>query len=163
VATILQCLPSKIAGSWRSPTDSQCTSTIMDLVKHVPERDAGTCTGLTSRVNEMKVVSEYSRAEFFPWAMDLVTREIDLVDARSYSTRVLCTEMITKAEDGMVTYTASQLGIRCAARANGFHVLLDADATIAEVIDGDPPRYCIVISNKLYIRVSRAAHSQYGE
>ena len=55
VATILQCAPSKIAGSWRSPTDTQCTSTIMDLVAHVPEKDAGTPTGLTSRVDELKV------------------------------------------------------------------------------------------------------------
>eukprot|EP00966_Prymnesium_polylepis_P176600 4088917-Prymnesium_polylepis.1 len=55
VATILQCSPSKIAGSWRSPTDSQCTSTIMKVVECVPEQDAGTCTGLTSRIEELKV------------------------------------------------------------------------------------------------------------
>eukprot|EP00966_Prymnesium_polylepis_P089861 2080652-Prymnesium_polylepis.1 len=92
-------------------------------------------------------VSEYSRAELLPWVTRTITDEVDLVDERSYSTRGLCDEMLSKAEDGMITYTASDLGIRCAVRGNGFYVLLDADATVAEVIDDSPPHHCIVISN----------------
>jgi hypothetical protein len=55
VAAILQCDPVTIAGSWRTPSDNKCTKAVMDLVAFIPEVDAGTKTGLTSRVEEIKV------------------------------------------------------------------------------------------------------------
>lgn len=55
VSTILQCEPVSIAGSWRAETDIRCTKLAMELVESVPEVDAGTRTGLTSRVDEVRV------------------------------------------------------------------------------------------------------------
>ena len=92
------------------------------------------------------VVSEYSETEVLMWVLNFVTSNVDLANERSVITRDLCIEMIAKAHNSMIKYSASQLGIRCAARGIGFYVLLNADATAAEVIDGDPPAYVIIIA-----------------
>ena len=54
---------------------------------------------------------------------DLVT----CADARNYTTRELCSELVARAEDTMVIYSAAQLGTRCAVGGNGFHVITNAD------------------------------------
>ena len=57
------------------------------------------------------------------WAMTQVTAAVSRANQRNYITREMCTEIVLRAEDLMVVYSTTQLGIRSAVHGNGFYVI----------------------------------------
>ena len=93
------------------------------------------------------VESEYSHREMLRWAIATVASVVDLASERRRVTRDLTSETLSRAEHRMVEYTALRLGIRCAVRGAGFYMTLNAEAAVAEVLNGRPPRHHIVVAN----------------